>query len=789
MRCSSILRFPAILLGILAIGAIPRNAHAADEWNYYADLRLTRDVLHDGDALWISTASGIVRFDKTSLNIGRPRYEFFSPFNGPAANRTIAGTVDSRGQKWFAHDEVDAGLSVVDTLGNWSIIRPRDGLLLRAGRKANTVFATGDSVWAGTESGLTLFVGGRVVLRLDVDDGLPSSNVRAFARSGPYVWVGTEAGLARLLGGVVTNYRVPQGLVSNDIYSLATRGDELWVGTVNGISIVRASGDTIQTWPSTGILPPPGEVRPEGETRVATVFDIAFEDTIPWVATKFGPARFEGAQWQRYIDLRNNDDDLFKMETRGIAALGIDIWIGNSVSGAAKFDVSSARPGWRAIAFPTIPTNFLGSLDLDASGDVWLTGQSKRDPAVAGGQSALKFNGNIFSPFRNGFTSILHDVVRVDAQDRKWFGFWDIAGLRNDGVTGINVLSASETSIDTLNIDELCEADANRRQACTDIDFAPDGIHAWAAFDRFGVVCLRSDRDSCMSWISSDGISPGEPDGATANSIALDRRGGVWIGFFKNAAVRLDPGALLYSRVDDVIERFNVTNNGLPDQRVNVVEVDSLGRVWFGTEGGLGILDPADTTWVVHRVGNNILDQSIRSIAFLPDGRALVGDNSGNVYTILSDLRTFGPTYNQATVGFPKARVSAIKYDVLRTTPDHHVIWLATYGGGLVQFKLDRIADPVDGPAATFRVFPNPFIVGEGSNFVTFDELRGGSTVGLYTLNGEMVRMLSTLGETGTQIEWDTLNSRGEEVASGVYFYVVRQNGGDYGHGKLAIIR
>jgi hypothetical protein len=106
-----------------------------------------------------------------------------------------------------------------------------------------------------------------------------------------------------------------------------------------------------------------------------------------------------------------------------------------------------------------------------------------------------------------------------------------------------------------------------------------------------------------------------------------------------------------------------------------------------------------------------------------------------------------------------------------------------------VQFKLDRIADPVDGPAATFRVFPNPFIVGEGSNFVTFDELRGGSTVGLYTLNGEMVRMLSTLGETGTQIEWDTLNSRGEEVASGVYFYVVRQNGGDYGHGKLAIIR
>jgi len=301
-------------------------------------------------------------------------------------------------------------------------------------------------------------------------------------------------------------------------------------------------------------------------------------------------------------------------------------------------------------------------------------------------------------------------------------------------------------------------------------------------------VCLRPDRDSCMSWINIDGISPGEPEGASANSLAFDQQGRIWIGFFKNAVAMLDPGPLLYSRDDDVIQRINVTNNGLPDQRVNVVEVDSLGRVWIGTEGGLAILDPSDSSWVVHEIGDDILDQSIRSIAFLPEGEALVGDNTGNVYTLLPDLRSFGPTYNRTTVGFPKARVSAIKYDAGRSNAEQHVIWLSTYGGGLVRFGLDRIKDPEDGPATTFRVYPNPFIVGDDTDVVTFDELRGGSTVGLYTLTGEMVRML-TAGETSTAIEWDTRNTRGAEVGSGVYFYVVRQNGGDYGHGKVAIIR
>ena len=636
-------------------------------------------------------------------------------------------------------------------------------------------------MWAGTESGATLFVGGRVVLRLDVDDGLPSSNVRAFARTGPYVWIGTEAGLARLLGGVITNYRRTEGLVSNDIYSLETRGDELWVGTLDGLSIVRAFGDTIETWPSTGLLPPPGEVRPQGESDDVTIFHIAFQDTTPWVATKFGPARFEGARWQRYIQLRGDTRELgqFKEETRGIATVGAEVWIGNSLTGAAKFDPNNKK--WQAIGLLAIPTNFLGSMDLDVSGDVWVTGQIKQEPVVSGGQSALKFNGTSFTAFREKFTSILHDVVRVDPQDRKWFGFWDIRG-------GLNALSASETSVDTLNIDALCAEDANQRQACTDIDLDPDGIHMWAAFDRFGVVCLRPDRDSCMSWINSDGISPGEPNGATANSLALDQQGRIWIGFFNNAAAMLDPGPLLYSRDDDVIQRINVTSNGLPDQAVNVVEVDSLGRVWFGTEGGLAILDPSDSSWVVHKLGDDILDQSIRSIAFLPERDALVGDNSGNVYTIRSDLRTFGPTYNRATVGFPKARVSAIKYDAGRTDAEQHVIWLSTYGGGLVRFGLDRIPDDEGPEAAGFRCYPNPFIVGDDADVVTFDELRGGSTVGLYTLAGEMVRML-TAGETSTEIEWDTRNTRGEEVASGVYFYVVRQNGGDYGHGKVAIIR
>jgi len=768
----------AALFLTLLFALAPGLARAADGWRSFADLRVVRDIAHEGNNLWLATSSGIVKFDKTSLNTSK-RFLFYTPFDGVAATQTVAVAVDGRGNRWFAHDVVDAGLSVLDSLDSWRVLRPQDGLLLRSGKKANTVFATGDSVWAGTESGVTLFVGDRVGIRLDADDGLPSDNVRAIARTGRYVWIGTDQGLARLEGGVLTRYPLAGPTGSNDILSLATRGDDLWVGSVSGISLVTAFGDTIRPVTTSGLIPPGS---PTGSR--ASVFEIAFEDTTAWAVTNFGPARLEGATWTRYPSQRNATNTLFGRETRSVATVGREVWIGNSERGGAKFDPLGSRPGWQEVSLPAPPTNFMGSLDLDANGDVWMTCSIKRDGSRGTYGQGLKYNGTIFTTIEQSgrglaFQSRLHDIVRVDGADQKWFGFWDIFG-------GLSRVNSSETRADTLNIDALCAADANRRQACTQIRFDGDG-HVWAAFDLLGLVCLDVGGDSCATWINQDGIS-NEPEGATANAFALDKQGRAWIGFFKSPAVMLDPRGTLYDKDDDIITLFPQETGGLPNDRVHAVEVDTLGRVWFGTEAGVGIYDPFEDDWTVYRAGTNILDASVRSIAFLPDNTALIGDNSGNVYTLYSDLATFGPTYNLTTVGFPSERVSEIKFDARRSTDANWVVWFATYGGGLVRLDMDRVADPPPPDPNLIVVFPNPFIQGGDADVVTFDRLRSESTLSLYTLAGEMVRQLTTASGENSAL-WDTRNTGGEEVASGVYFYVVRHAGNDYGRGKIAVIR
>jgi hypothetical protein len=116
-------------------------------------------------------------------------------------------------------------------------------------------------------------------------------------------------------------------------------------------------------------------------------------------------------------------------------------------------------------------------------------------------------------------------------------------------------------------------------------------------------------------------------------------------------------------------------------------------------------------------------------------------------------------------------------------------VWFALYGGGLVRADFDRSAPPPPRDPTSLEVFPNPYIAQEEATpAVTFNNLRTGSSVWLYTLLGESVRQL-TPADGDTSVVWDTRNAHGEEVASGVYFFVVRERNVDYDRGKLAIVR
>jgi hypothetical protein len=88
------------------------------------------------------------------------------------------------------------------------------------------------------------------------------------------------------------------------------------------------------------------------------------------------------------------------------------------------------------------------------------------------------------------------------------------------------------------------------------------------------------------------------------------------------------------------------------------------------------------------------------------------------------------------------------------------------------------------------KVYPNPWIPADKSNThngpIQFTGLPvTGGTIEIFNSSGELVRRLSW--NTGSFTTWDAKNNLGENVASGVYIWVLTAGGRE--NGKIVIVR
>ena len=102
--------------------------------------------------------------------------------------------------------------------------------------------------------------------------------------------------------------------------------------------------------------------------------------------------------------------------------------------------------------------------------------------------------------------------------------------------------------------------------------------------------------------------------------------------------------------------------------------------------------------------------------------------------------------------------------------------------GGAVQTGVSMIGSDL----SSVRVYPNPWRVDQHQGIpMTFDQLPPNSTVKIFTISAHWVKTLSTSGSRAT---WDLTNHSGQNVASGIYLYLVSSNG-QTTRGKIAVIR
>ena len=109
------------------------------------------------------------------------------------------------------------------------------------------------------------------------------------------------------------------------------------------------------------------------------------------------------------------------------------------------------------------------------------------------------------------------------------------------------------------------------------------------------------------------------------------------------------------------------------------------------------------------------------------------------------------------------------------------VVVTATSGGKSGSINVNTVSFDVSGAYG----YPVPCKANLGCTVVHFTGLGSQSTLHIYTTSGRRVFDISLASNT---YDWPIANSSGENVASGVYFYVIQSSQGKK-DGKLIIIK
>ena len=94
------------------------------------------------------------------------------------------------------------------------------------------------------------------------------------------------------------------------------------------------------------------------------------------------------------------------------------------------------------------------------------------------------------------------------------------------------------------------------------------------------------------------------------------------------------------------------------------------------------------------------------------------------------------------------------------------------------------------------KVVPNPFISNSnyfnespGNSLIRFTHLPQRCTISIYTISGEFVTTITHDDDFDGSEWWDVRNGRGEEIAPGLYIYVVETPTGEKKIDKFAVVR
>ena len=759
------MRNAAIILGMLIltmIGGSPSYGRDNSDWTTYIAMNWVNDLLLDSDDVWVASEGGVYRYDLKDST-----YTTYTNLNGLAGNTVLCIERDASGNFWFGTDG--------DGLSKWV---EESGIMATypdfAGDRINALCAYGDKLFVATaRNGISVFLPEREEIK--------------------------------------ESYRM-LGQLSKDVEVLCLEviGDRLWAGTAEGVAFADLSQPNLldpASWNS---------------MRSSITYAITHDDSSVYVATNWGVAQWKDEKWRiggpymgQVYDLTMQGVEVLAATEKGLLrkhgeTWERDAWFKNEIPvfvvrsasadvlwlNAQGIGLTCLRGPDRAYVPPPPgpPANRFMDLQVDPSGVLWAA-TSARDEAAGG---MYRFDGETWSHYQWKGVGLSNSIVavQVDRKERIWAGTWGKGGIliEDDGTPSIladktylinqdnsplhqatdlgSYFVVNDFAIDVWGNMWMCNYQATESRP------PPPPITPLVVIDDFPAF----QQQQCFT-LADDGLLTGEGTVVTADSSGL-----IWFGTKGFGFMLLDVGGTPFEKSDDHLVTFSTASHrDLTSNNVSDIVVDQEGILWVATDNGVnairGAYSRTEGTFAVESwdrygreegLGSAIVHVIVEDAA----GNKWFGTEAGLARLSARDGSVF--FYTRANSGLVDDGVRSLAFDDRAGE-----LWIGTTRG-LSKLKLSISPIPA---LPEIHVFPNPMILSHENAKITFADLPDdGSTVRIFTLSGELVRVLPP--KSGARsVTWDGGNGSRNMVGSGVYFYVVTDSMGRHITGKFAVVR
>ncbi len=498
--------------------------------------------------------------------------------------------------------------------------------------------------------------------RLNEEQGLSNGFVNKIVQDTlGFLWVGTNDGLFRFDGKHFQSFRtssaipVPDNTI-NDL--LVDKNNKIWAMTNYGLAIYSYESDSI-------IQKQPDELFGDKVGRVVTCAAQVSNGTIYMGSDEAGLHKYENERFSEVpIDIEGQPYAL-----EDIADLALDhsvLWIGTWTNGIIRYNIRTGQA--EALQFSTSDhdlTVYIKDLFVDSFGRLWI--------GTNLGVYTISENGSriYLQPIDN---PVLQNVdvltIHEDADGTIWIG------TRSQGLYRLeqSVLTHFKPSVDRSSV-------SHRTISAI---FQDESENLWLGTHNNGIDVFHPDGEIVRN------ISTVQPEGTgTYMSESIwgihNAQNGIWMGTDGSGLYHYSPAT------DEIvpIASSDISPKLTDDAILTVLEASDQ-TLWLGTyKGGINVLSPDRQSVRSYSVANSPLSVNDVRVLYEDDSQTIwIGTNRGGLYQFSESAQEITKISN---TGFYDIR------GILKDDVDSNLLWLATYGYGLVKFYIkEQLVMPIE---------------------------------------------------------------------------------------------